>query len=877
VDRFGWFFRDLRFGVRMLRKSKIFTTVAVLTLALGIGANTAIFSLLDAVLLKPLPVRNPGELVLFQWHGHKGPRYDEISSFGDCDSGQARDYRWGCSFSSPMFDTFEAQARVFDAMAGFAGSYEVHLAGNGPASMASAEIVTGDYFRTLGVRAAIGRTIERNDDTPTAAPVLVLSYGYWQRTFGGDPSTVGRTVQLNGIPTAIVGVADPSFTYLTPGKRQDMWITRWSFPRIGFNEGWSRAGYPGNSWLAILARLKPGMSRGQAQAEASLIFRNEMIHGSHPLMDPEADPAVTLIPAEEGLTGRRAKLTTQLYLLMLAAGILLAIACANVAGLLLARCATRHREITIRLALGAPRGRIVRQLLTESVLLSGFGGLIGIAFAYWGVRVFAQWVTRSSASFPFPVTPDFRILAFTASVSVLTGILFGLVPAWRGTRADLTPALKQTAGGMTHSRRIVEIWLSIGNALVIAQAALAMVVLAGAGLFVRTLHNLSTVDPGFETRNLLIFTLDPVVAGYKSDQIEALYGELQNEFRAVPGVISVGYSQYALLTSSSSSESFSIEGRPDKGSVNVLPVGPGFLDTMQIPLLLGRPFELPDFHVATPSPPAPTSSPAQGPGNAALQGSAPLLPVIVNEAFVRDFCGGENPLGIRMKEGGASSSHGGVSDGKIASREWQVVGVTANTKYSRLREADPAIIYLPLQGGGARFEIRTAFAPESLVQAFREIVAQHDRDLPLFNVTTQTKAIDEQISQERLIARLSSFFGLLALLLACTGLYGLLSYEVTMHTREVGIRMALGAQPSDILRMVLARGLRLIGAGVVVGLLASYGLMRFISSQIWGVSPTDPVTLTVVALAIVAVGLAACLLPARRATQVDPLTALRYE
>ena len=867
---------DLRYGLRMLRKSPGFTAVAVLTLALGIGANTAVFSLLDAVLLKPLPVRNPRELVLFQWHGHKGPRYDEMSTFGDCDGGHATDYRWGCTFSSPLFDAFDAGAKSFDAMAAFAGPEEVQLSGNGPASMASAEIVTGDFFRTLGVRAAIGRTIERSDDTPTAPAVLVLSSGYWYRAFGGDTSAVGRRVRLNGVPVTIIGVADPSFTYLSPGKRQDIWITRWSFSLIGFNEGWSRVAVPGNCWLAVLARLKPAASRAQAQAEASLTFSNEMLHGSHPLMDVAADPGIALIPAEQGLTGTRASVTTQLYLLMFAVGTLLMIACANVAGLLLARSLSRQREIAVRFTLGAPRSRLVRQLLTESLLLSLLGGSIGILFAYWGVRVFAQLVSRSSASFPFPVTPDFRILTFTACISVVTGILFGLVPAFRSTGNDLTPDLKEIATRTGRSRTTGSWRFSTGNALVVGQVALAALVLTGAGLFVRTLHNLGAIDPGFDARNLLIFKLDPVIAGYKTNQIQALYHSLQAHFAAVPGVTSVAYSHFALLSGNSSAQDVSIQGHPDKAFVDLLPISPRFLDTMHIPLLLGRGLEPSDFDPASTSTPAIGSSPVESsqPGESS---AAPSMPVLVNQAFVRTYCGKQNPLAIRMNEGGTSSAKTGISDGKAWSRAWQVVGVVADTKYARLREPDPPIVYLPLHGGGARFEIRTALPPDSLVPAFREVVAQHDPDLPLLDITTQTQTIEKQTSQERLIARLSSFFALLALLLACTGLYGLLFYDVTMRSREIGIRMTLGAQRADVIWRVIGQGLRSALLGLGVGIIAALGLTRLLSSLLFGLSPADPVTFISVSLILSSVATLASYIPAWRAMKVDPMVALRYE
>ncbi len=813
--------QDLRYAFRTISKTPLFTAVIVLTLGLGIGANTAVFSLLDAVFLKSLPVRDSQALVIFQWHGHTGPRYDELSSFNDCDHGDKENYLWGCSFSSPMLDVIEAKNKAFDSMTGFAGPEEIHVSGIGTASVAAAKIVSGEYFHTLEISAAIGRTIERSDDSPISAPVVVFSYGYWKRSFGGNSSIVGRTIRLNNIPVTVIGVADQSFTYLSPGKRQDMWITRWSFAKIGFNEGWSRAGDAGNAWLAILARLKPDVSVAQAQAEASLIFRNELVYGSHPLMDAQGEPALTLIPAEQGLTGQRAKVTTQLYLLMLSVGILLLIACANVAALLLARSAARRHEIAMRITLGASRSRLVRQLLTETILLSVLGGFTGILFAYWGMSGFTQIITRTFGSFPFSGRPDLRVLIFTAFVTILAGIFFGIVPAWQSASRSLISSVNgaPVPGALGNSK----LGGSFGsaNVLVIAQVALAAIVLNGAGLFVRTLHNLGSINPGFDTHNLLIFTLDPVVAGYKTNQIRTLYESLQNEFAAVPGVTEVAYSQFALLNDNSSSQAVSIQGQSEKVLVNILPIGPGFLGTMHIPLLLGRDLNRSDFDMNRSS-----SVPS------ASGGSESLVPILVNDAFVRTYSGQHSPLGMLLNKGNGSSSKAGVSEGKISSREWQIVGVVGDTKYRTVREPDPPIVYLPFFGGGARFEIRTGLAPESLVPVFRNIVGRHDSDLPMFNVSTQVAVINGQISSERLVAQLSSFFGAIALLLASTGLYGLLSHQVTTRTREIGIRKALGAQPTKVLRLVIGRGiaLALLGALGVVTLLGQRTSSRACSS-----------------------------------------------
>ncbi len=484
-DVWGWrwledLFGDLRFGARMLRKNPGFTAVAVLTLALGIGANTAIFSLLDAVMLRALPVRDPEQLVLLQWHAHRSPRYDEYSSFGDCASGgSSKDNTWGCSFSSPMFDAIHAETTVFDGVLAFAGPAQLGLSGNGPSSMVSGEIVSGNYFDTLGIRAALGRTIRPWDDAVTASSVVVVSYGYWQGAFGGSPSVIGKMIRLNGVPFTIVGVAEPGFTSLTPGKTQDLWLARYAFLRVGAHVGWSRVDDPANAWLTVVARLKPGLSSAQARAEASLVFRNEILHGSKPLADEKDDPSVTLLPAQEALIGRRERFKTPLYVLMFSVGLVLLITCANIAGLLLARSSARGKEIAVRFALGAGRTRIARQLLTESVLLSVFGGLLGVFVAYWGVQALTVLVSSGSLQpFPFTVAPDIRVLAFTTGVSILTGILCGLVPALRGMRVDLTPALRDNVGSAS-GKPVGSRWLSVGSALVIAQVALAVVVLTG--------------------------------------------------------------------------------------------------------------------------------------------------------------------------------------------------------------------------------------------------------------------------------------------------------------------------------------------------------------------------------------------------------------
>ncbi|MGH9432373.1 MAG: ADOP family duplicated permease [Terriglobia bacterium] len=879
------FLADLRYGVRQLHRNPGFTAVAIITLALGIGANTAIFSLIDAVMLRSMPVRDPAQLVLFRWTAHHSPRINGYSSFGDCPGGNARTNPTGCSFPIPVFKKIQSETKAFSSVAALAGPAELDLTGNGPARMASGEVVSGGYFSMLGVSAVVGRTIGPDDDLPNAAPVAVLSYAFWQSAYGGQKSVVGRTMTLNNVPFAIVGVAAPGFTHLSPGKTQDFWLPIATLPRLGIDWGRNIKDLS-NWWLVILGRLKPGVSAGQAQAAASLLFRDEMLNGAKPLSKPQDDPAITLVPAQEGLTGQRVEFSTPLYVLMCAVGLILLIACANVGGLLLARATTRTKEMAVRLAMGAPRARILRQLLTESVMLSVAGGALGIIFAYWGVHVITALISSNARDpFPFVVAPDWRILVFTISVSLLTGILFGLAPAFRSTRVDLAPALKESAsmapGGGTLPRRK----LHLGNALVIAQVGLSVVVLIGAGLLVRTLANLRSINPGFDTRNILLFGIDPTLAGYKDLQIQNLYRNLQGRLAALPGVISASYSSGALLTNGLWTEDVHVEGQPSKKTdeVDMLTTGPGFFHTLRIPLLEGRTFTSEDFEQAAAAsaalPRAPLTGRSAGPLPAATTSGPAVatIPVLVNRAFVHRYFPNKNALGMSITKGHGDNISNDVAVGKPRSPGFEIVGVVGDTKYNNLRRDIHPTVYVPLTGGGAYFELRTAQNPTALIPVVRSAVNQLENHIPLFDVHTQSQKIDELLVEERLIARLSSFFGALAVLLACVGLYGLLSYEVTRRTREVGIRMALGAGRSDVLKLVLVQGLGLTLVGVVIGIIAAMALTRYLSSLLYGVKPSDPLTLVAVSLLLIGVSLLACSIPARRATKVDPMVALRYE
>src|SRR5215472_12072348 len=699
VWRIAWaedLWQDIRYGLRMLRNSPGFAGVAVLTLALGIGANTAIFSLINGVMLRSLPVEKPSELVLLRWSARKGPRFNGYMSSGDCRDNLrfGGSNPTGCSFSEPIFREVR-NASQFSGVAAFANAGPLALTGNGPASMISGQLVSGDFFRTLGLKPAAGRVLELSDDSPTASPAAVLNYGYWQSSFGGARDAVGRTIELNGVVFTIVGVVEQRFAGITPGSDYDVWLPLAAGRRINNPRFWdNREDNVAFWWLTILGRLKPETAMLQAQAAISGMFRNEMLHGAIPLFEmgggmpgpprprggggpasrqmvvgspppagaravpappggpqgsavvvgaplpsaggqgtariqaapapvaqgqappdaasntpdeprtlskPDDEPTVTLVNAQTGLTGSRGRFENPLYVLMFAVGIILLIACSNVAGLMLARAAARQKEIALRLALGAGRMRIVRQLLTESVLLAATGGALGIVFALWGSHAIISFVSNNQPRpLTFATSLDLRVLGFTVATSLFTGILFGLAPAFRNVHVDVTPALKEGFSASTKVAGGGGRRFGIGNALVVTQVALAIVVLVGAGLLVRTLQNLRSIDVGFDAHNLVIFGMNPSLAGYKDAQIRSFYRDLQGRLTETPGVKTASYSMVPLLSGALMATMFNWPGTPqDRGSESdTLEVGPNFFSTMQIPFLAGRNFTTSDYEIA---------------------------------------------------------------------------------------------------------------------------------------------------------------------------------------------------------------------------------------------------------------------------------------
>jgi predicted permease len=885
--------QDFRYGLRLLAKSPGFTAVAVLTLALGIGANTAIFSLIDSVMLRSIPVKDPQNLVVFNWLASKNPQFHSFGNYGDCGRRPQGEHD-GCSFSAPLFDAMRARAEAFSGLAAFSGPMQFAMSGNGPASIARGEVISGDFFATLGVGTILGRPLGPADDSPNAPPSIVLSYSYWQSAFGGGRQAVGSTVRLNGVPVEIAGVASPRFTNLAPGKTQDFFLPISAVPQVEpqwfANEDTLKDPY--SIWLVIVGRLKPGVAIGQAQAAASLIFRNEMLHGAKPLSKAGDNPRIALVPVQDGLSGQRGQMSSLLYVMMIAVGAILLIACANVAGLMLARSAARQKEMAVRLALGAGRARVIRQLLTESAMLSIVGGALGILLAAWGVHAITALLTSGSdRPFGFVVVPDWRVLGFTIGVTFTTGLLFGLAPAFRGARVDLTPALKATTSSLPGGAMRAGRWSRLGDALVVAQVALSVLVLAGAGLLVRTLRNLHEVNPGFDTQNVLLFGLDPTLNGYKDARSAQLFRDLRERFAALPGVISASYSSDALVAGSLWREDIHLDGAPRNQNVaaNALAVDTQFFSTLRIPMMAGRGFTSADFvsaaitsqaeqtaqqnwEKATAAVANGTAGASWSPKGASSGAHLAPIPIIVNEAFARKFFAKESPLGKHI--GGYESD-----DYPPGAQEpgYMVIGICGDAKYQDLRSKIEPTMYEPFSGGSAHFELRTASDPTALISAVRSVVAHADDNLPLFGVRTQRQQIDQILSQERMMAQISSFLGVLALVLACIGLYGLLSYEVVRRTREIGIRMALGAEGRDVLRLVVGQGIVLAVVGAMAGIAAALALTHFLSSLLFGVKPADPITFTAVAMLLVVVALAASYIPARRATRVDPIVALRYE
>lgn len=855
------FWHDLRYGLQMLWKNPGFTSIAVLTLALGIGANTALFSVVDTVLLKKLPVKDPDRLVLFYSTSNK--QFTPGSHNGTNRIDPATGLNNWSSFPYQTFIRLREQRGVCSDIAAF-GAIALNVNADGLADVANAQAVTGNYYEVLGVRPLLGRMITYSDDNSAASPVAVISHRYWQKRFGGRSDIIGKQINLNNVAFTIAGVAPPDFEgAMDLGTSMEVAIPMGWEPRVDGER--SEFMGAGDWWLRIMGRLKPGATVEQARASLDLAFQQSALEhrearqaqrrarGQQPInqLEPKDYPHLGAISGSRGEMNGRQFYNKPLRLLLSVVALVLLIACANVANLLLVRASSREKEIAVRLAMGASRWRLIRQLLTESVLLSTLGGAAGVLIALWikdSLVSVGDWAGRGNSLNP---RLDLRVLAFTFGLSLLTGIVFGIVPALRATRVDLTPALKDTGRGSSATTRSL-----LSHSLVVAQVSLSLLLLIGAGLLVRTLINLQKVETGFNEQNLLLFSADPSLLGYKEDRLRGLYQQLFARLEAVPGVRAVTFSRVPLLSKMGSSGTFDLPGAkpgpdgavPQTAEVFFHNVRENFFEAMGIPLLMGRTFTAKDDL------------------------KAPKV-AVVNQTFAEKLFPGVNPIGQQFSMDIARPD------------PIEIIGVVKDAKYTSQRVEVPATMYRSwLQTPGATnsmfFEVRTMGDPKAYVGAIRQAVRDIEPNLPLNNIKTQIEQADETLSMERLFAKLMSLFGLLAQQLASIGLYGVLAYSVSRRTHEIGIRMALGANRGRMLTMILRQGMTLTFVGVALGLGAAYVLTRYLeslNSMLFGVQPRDPLTFGATATLLTIVALIACFIPARRATKVDPMVALRYE
>ncbi len=858
--------QDLRYGARMLLKNRGFTLVVALSLALGIGANTTVFSLLDAVLLKTLPVKEPERLVLFRLLSEDKSIFN--SGTWDVDGGrdQATGLSIGTSFPYPAFEHFRARNQSLSDIFAFALLRQVNVSVDGQPEVVVGQVVSGNYFAGLGLPALLGRTLIDADDRAGVEPAAVISYKYWQRRFGGDPSAVGKAVYLSDTAFTIVGVAPPEFYgTLDVSRLPDIYTPMALLPQVQPQGGYSLSG-AGYKWLNIMGRLKPGVSAPAARAEFDLAFQQYAAELQKTIKEQRSIPRLDLVSGSRGLIAARRQFSEPLRLMMILVGLVLAVACLNVANLLLARAATRRKEIAVRLAAGASRLRIVRQLMTESMLLAVLGAAMGLAFAYWGRDVLMALRPLEGAATLPELKIDLRALGFTAAVTALTGILFGLAPALRATRVDLISSLKDGAGQTGYSRS------RLSKGLVVSQVAMSLLILVGAGLFVRTLRNLTRIDVGFNRENLLLFTVNPGAIGYKGERLANLYPQLLERINATPGVRSATVSEYSLLGGWSGS-SLCVPGyTPQPGENMSLPrlaVAANFFETMEMPILQGRGLTRQDSEALINSLAVLESAGGKPPEGFVV----PRQVAVINQAMARKYFPNVDPIGRRF-----SFSRNCGDGGSI-----EIVGVVRDAKYDSLKEEIRPTAYTPyvqLPRGAPNpmtFSVRTAGDPAPMTAAIQKSVRAVEPKLPVYNVKTQEARIAEILSQSRLFASLSSFFGLLALVLAAIGLYGVMSYTVARRTHEIGVRMALGAARGDVLRLVMRETLWLASAGAALGIPAALAATRWIESQLFGLSPYDPLTITTVTMSLVAILALAGYLPARKAAQVDPLVALRCE
>jgi predicted permease len=826
--------RDIRHAARALKRSPGFTTIAVLTLALGIGANTSVFTVLNALFLRSLPVRDPHELRILNWRGGENVPVRGMSGYS---RGDKSGVRTSGSFSFETYQQFRADAAGFQSIAGFA-NLTTNAAARGEAWVTPAQLVSGNYFDTLGARAALGRTFTAADDSLSAAPAAVISWRLWQRLYGGDPAALGSQITIERRPYTLIGVMPAKFGGLALGRFVDLYlplaraeeqVKHYTFTKPDF---W---------WVQMVGRLAP--AGGEAQAKASLdVVMSRVVAGNSSRDKKKVEtPTVLLIDGHAGLAFLDSTMSRFLLSLLAMVGMVLLIACANVANLLIARGTARARELAIRRSLGAGRLRVIVHLLTESLLIAGAGGSLGLLVSRLGTAALSALLAHGDSA--VDLRPDATVLAFTAWLSLLTALLAGLAPAIRASRSSPSECLKQGTAGSGAPRQ------RLAAALILVQVALAMVLAVGAGLFGRTLVNLQRVELGFKPDKLLLFYVDPSRNGYKDQALFEAHRSIQRKVAAIPGVRAVSYSENALVSGSMSNSTIVVPGYQAKAgeeaSAYVHMTGDHFLTVMGTPILLGRDLLESDNETAPRA-------------------------AVINATMARKYFSNGNPVGREF-----------TFEGKPQS-PMRVVGVSADVKYDRVSGEVPATVYIPFSQqvwrvGAANFAVRTSGDPLSIMPAVRRVVASVDRTLPVAEVRTQQQQIDQTLARERTFAFLASFFSVVAVALACLGIYGMLAYTVARRTREFGVRLALGATAGQVKWLAVRGSLALAGAGTAMGIPAAVGASKVIQAGLYGVEPADPKVIVGAAAAMIASAGVAAWMAGRRASEADPVAALRCE
>jgi predicted permease len=841
--------RDLNFALRTLRRTPGFTLVAVLTLALGIGANTAIFTLLNQVLLRLLPVKDPHSLVMLTMRGkHYGSN-------------------WGSNaISYPMYKDFQAHNEVFSGMVARFPIYSSVTIGNS-SERVKAELVSGTYFDVLGVTTAIGRPFTPDDDkTPHGHPLVILSYNYWRDKFGAKSDVIGSTILVNNNKMTVIGVAQAGFDGVELGDPPSIFVPlmmqQEMMPWGNKDMLTSRR----NRWVNVFGRLKPGVTAEKAKASLQpymhsmleMEVKEEAFRSASPYDREQFLKCwMDVLPGSQGRQNVQRGLSTPLWVLMATTGMVLLIACANIANLLLARATRRQKEMAIRLAIGASRGRIITQLLIEMLVLALTGGVLGLLLAFWADKALMSiYLPADSARLNITTSPDLKVLLFTFGVSALTALAFGLVPALQTTKPNVGTVLKDEASAVVGSGN-----KGLRKSLVVVQVALSLLLLIGAGLFLRSLENLSHLGPGFNASRLIGFEIDPTLSGYTPERGKLAYRELTESLKSLPGLESVGLASMRILENDEWDSSVTVEGyNPDKPDDRAEPymnsISPNYFATLGVPIVSGRDFTAADSREIKHGEEADNFVPTT---------------VMINEAFARKFFQGRDPIGLHL---GFGSDPGTKTD-------MEIIGVVKDIKYTSLRDEIPPQAYVPYLSsrsvGGMTVYVRTTADPHASMNLIREKVRDLDANMPIFDMRTTDDQIQNSLSAERMIASLSIVFGLLATILAAVGLYGLMAYNVVQRTREIGIRMALGAAQRDVVWMVMRDVLILVGIGIGVGVPFALALTSIVRSQLYGLTGHDPMTLVFATVGLAFVALAAGYIPAIRASRLDPMRALRYE